>query len=540
MTKSIRSHTLVFLFSVFLMAGYNQSLWHGILQSHGHFTWHNAIFLTTCALFLTAIINFVLSIVAVKPILKPILILIVISSAIASFFMDNYGVFITTDMMQNVWETDQAEATELLNFAFFEHFVLWGLLPAWLISRIDIKHGGWIRQVLVNIISMASSLLVVGAIALFFYQDYASMFRNHRELRYLINPTNYIYAITKSVTRQFEDKDKKLIPISQHVTHGNIAQDKKRRTIGVVVVGETARAQEFHLNGYQRQTTPMLEKHTIFNFSRASSCGTETAVSVPCMFSKFGRDDYSNDKGHGYETILDVLAAGGIDVVWRDNNSGCKGVCDRVTYQEMDNLNLPKYCHHGECYDEALLQGLDKVINSTDKDMLIVLHQKGSHGPAYYLRAPEKFWQYKPVCKTSELQKCTNQELVNAYDNTILYTDYNLSQVIDYLKGLSDKDDTVMMYMSDHGESLGENNLYLHGTPYFMAPSQQTHIPMIMWMSESYEQDYHINTHCMEQLSQQPVSHDNLFHSLQGMLDVYAQDSYNKKLDLFSLCRIKQ
>jgi lipid A ethanolaminephosphotransferase len=538
MSFKIRAEYLVLLFATLLMAAYNDSLWSGVYSSHTQFTAHNELFLFSCALFLTALFNLLLSIVAFKPVLKPILILVIITSSVTSFFMDNYGVVIDTSMLQNVFETDTAEASELVNLSFFIHLLLWGLIPAWIIAKLNINFGSWIQRTALNVLSIAMSLLVIGIIAVFFYQDYASMFRNHRELRYLINPTNYIYAVTKTVKKHFEVEDNRLIKITHGVGHREIDPHKKHRTVAIMVVGETARAEEFHLDGYTRGTTPELEKHKIINFTKASSCGTATAESLPCMFSVFPREDYDDDKGHHYENLLDVAKASGVEVFWRDNNSGCKDQCNRVAHERINKDNFAAYCKDGECYDEALLDKLNEKIAASHDDMLIVLHQKGSHGPAYYKRVPEQFKRFTPVCETSELQQCSREQIVNAYDNTILYTDYVLAKLIDLLKQQPDSVDTAMIYASDHGESLGENNLYLHGTPYFVAPSQQTHVPMLMWLSDGFVDDNKLQLSCLEQQATQPVSHDNLFHTLIGMLDIYAPEVYEKDLDLIAQCRV--
>ncbi len=538
MTKALRSEYLVLLFSILLVAGYNQSLWQGLLDTHSEFSLHNALFLASCAVFLTALFNIIFSLLAVKNLLKPLLIIIVICSALTSFFMDSYGVMIDASMLQNVVETDSSEAFELVSFSFVVHLLLWGLLPAWIIYKIDIQHSTFLRQATINIFSILMSILAIGLIAAFFYQDYASTFRNHREFRSLINPTNYIHAIDKTIRNQFEQAKIEIVPISQKVSFGAIASNKKHRTITIFVAGETARAQEFHLDGYDRNTTPLLETHnSLINFTHVSSCGTATATSLPCMFSKFSRDNYDNDKGHGYESLLDVVAATGTDVLWRDNNSGCKGVCDRVKQENVVHLNIPEFCNDKECFDEVLLNNLQQIVSTSDHDLFIVLHQKGSHGPAYYQRVPEVFEKFTPVCQTSELQDCTEQEIINAYDNTILYTDYFLDKVIGFLKAQSDQTNTAMIYVSDHGESLGEKNMYLHGAPYFMAPDEQIHVPMLMWLSDSFVSDYQIDRSCLVAKMDSTLSHDNLFHSVLGMLNIISTENYQAELDIFDSCK---
>lgn len=540
MTKTLRSEYLVLLFSILLVVGYNQSLWQGLVQTHSEFSLHNALFLASCAILLTALFNIIFSLLAVKKLLKPLLIIIVICSALTSFFMDSYGVLIDASMLQNVVETDSSEAFELFSFSFVLHMLLWGLLPAWIIYKIDIQHATFFRQATLNGFSILMSILAIGLIAAFFYQDYASTFRNHREFRSLINPTNYIHAIDKTIRSQSKQSEIAIVPISHHVSLGAIASKKKHRTITIFVAGETARAQQFHLNGYTRQTTPLLEtREGLINFKHVSSCGTATATSLPCMFSMFSRDNYDNDKGHGYESLLDVLAAGGTDVLWRDNNSGCKGVCDRVKQENVAHLNLPELCNDKECFDEVLLKQLDQIVSANNQDLFIVLHQKGSHGPAYYQRVPKAFEKFTPVCQTSELQDCSQQEITNAYDNTILYTDDVLDKVIGFLKAQSDQTNTAMIYVSDHGESLGEKNMYLHGAPYFMAPDEQTHVPMLIWLSDSFVSDYQIDRSCVVAKTDDTLSHDNLFHSVLGMLNILSPENYQRDLDMFDSCKNK-
>jgi len=256
------------------------------------------------------------------------------------------------------------------------------------------------------------------------------------------------------------------------------------------------------------------------------------------MFSMFSRQDYDNDKGHYYEGLLDVISAAGTNVSWRDNNSGCKGVCDRIEHESVAHLHIPEFCNDKECFDEVLLNQLENTVAATKHDLFIVLHQKGSHGPAYSERVPKAFEKFTPVCQTAELQDCSQQEIINAYDNTILYTDYVLDKVISFLKNQSDQVNTAMIYVSDHGESLGEKNMYLHGSPYFMAPDEQTHVPMLFWLSENFVSDYHLDRVCIENKSGDEVSHDNLFHSVLGLLDIYSPENYQIDLDIIGNCRV--
>jgi lipid A ethanolaminephosphotransferase len=283
------------------------------------------------------------------------------------------------------------------------------------------------------------------------------------------------------------------------LTPTNVIQASRTVT---VVVGEPACAMNFSLNGYWRDTNPRLAQQPgLLSFSQVESCGTSTAVSVPCVFSSLARADYSEDKARSQEGLLDVISHAGFGVLWRDNNCGCKGACDRVAYED---LSQPKagdpLCNNEECYDERLLQGLPDIIRTARRDLVIVLHQKGSHGPAYWKRYPPAFQHFGPVCTSHELEKCSSEATVAAHDNTIRYTDYVLSKTIDVLRAAAAEDgvDTAMLYFSDHGESLGESNVYLHGAPYIMAPEAQRHVPMVFWMGDSYRDRFALGQRCLE------------------------------------------
>jgi lipid A ethanolaminephosphotransferase len=351
-------------------------------------------------------------------------------------------------------------------------------------------------------------------------------------------PFSYLDATRKYLRKS--GKPAVIAPIGVDAVKGPMRVGRARPTVTVIVVGETARAMNFSLNGYARETNPRLvHEEGLVNFTDVSSCGTATAVSVPCMFSMFGRADYSDARARSQEGLLDVLKHAGFDVLWRDNNSGCKGTCDRVRYEDVSHpVDGDPLCEGDECHDERLLRGLPGMIREAHGDLVIVLHQMGNHGPAYWKRYPHAFAKWGPVCATPDLSKCSTEEIVAAYDNAILYTDYVLSSAIDVLReaAADGQADTAFLYVSDHGESLGEKNLYLHGTPYFMAPSEQTHVPMMLWMSEGFRSRFGIDAKCLAARSHEPLSHDNLFHSVLGMLGV-STAIYDPGRDLLHACR---
>jgi lipid A ethanolaminephosphotransferase len=202
----------------------------------------------------------------------------------------------------------------------------------------------------------------------------------------------------------------------------------------------------------------------------------------------------------------------------------------------MATLTVPEFCNDKECFDEILLQGLQEKIAAFKNDSVIVLYQKGSHDPAYYQRSPQAFKKFTPECRSNQIYDCPREQVINAYDNSILYTDYFLTQVIHFLQKNAEQYNTALLYMSDHGESLGENGIYLHGLPYKFAPDEQTHIPFILWLSPEFASGFNIDSECLKQRSTEAYSHDNLFHSVLGMLDIQTGE-YDAELDIFNACR---
>lgn len=297
---------------------------------------------------------------------------------------------------------------------------------------------------------------------------------------------------------------------------------------------ETARAQNWSLGGYARDTNPELAKRDITYFSNASSCGTATAVSLPCMFSHLGRADYSYEGGLASENMLDVLVRAGYHVEWWDNNTGDKQIGDRIMVRSLINSTDPRYCADGECTDGIFLDALSDYADNIQQNTVLVLHMIGSHGPSYYLRYPTEFEAFAPTCKTAELKDCATDTIVNAYDNTILYTDHILASMIDILAA---KDNAIasLIYASDHGESLGENGLYLHGAPYMIAPEYQTRVPMLLWMGQEYQDTFGINAACLRAKKDDAVSHDNLFSTVLSLADVHT-DTIVPELDLIASC----
>ncbi|MCI1021458.1 phosphoethanolamine--lipid A transferase [Pseudomonas putida] len=464
---------------------------------------------------------------------KPMLCLVLISAALASYFMSAYGIVIDYTMFTNFVETDVGEVSELLNWKLGLWVALVGVLPVYLICLVPLRRKPWTKALGSRLIVLSLALVALAGIVLSQYQSYASLLRNNREIRLILVPTN-LFAAGHGYLKRKLATPKALTSIGTDAVVTRQGAARKPKLL-VLAVGETARSANFSLNGYSRDTNPELEKRNVISFSNVSSCGTATAVSLPCMFLDVGRDDYKDGLAKSSEGLLDVLQRAGISIMWADNNSGCKGVCDRVPNHKATQHADAQLCSSDECKDGVLLSEMEDFIKRQEGDAVLVLHYKGSHGPAYYKRYPTQFKKFGPVCETNELDKCEQQEVINAYDNSILYTDYVTAGLIDILAA-NNKFDTALMYVSDHGESLGEGGLYLHGLPYAMAPDEQTKVPLVLWMSDSLAKSERLNLGCLKAQTSSPLSHDNLFHTVLGMMNVQTS-SYRSALDFMAPCK---
>ena len=534
--KAVRPEWVTLIASAFLLIGCNVVLWQHLFEITAADGKGIAMRVAFGVMILAAF-NIVLTVLAFRPLLKPLLTLIFLISAGVAYFMNQYGVMIDAGMFRNFAETNATEVRDLLSLKLFAYIILLGVLPSFLLWKLPINYRRWHRELFSKVIVSVASVAVIGGVALANYQGLSSLFRNHHEIRLMLVPSNYIGASAGYLREQVVSAQQPFVKIGEDAQRNPDLKLQPRKSLTVLVVGESARAENFGILGYDRDTTPTLDKEAgLIAFTDVHSCGTETAVSVPCMFSNMGRKDYDASKAKNEEGLLDVLKRAGIDVIWRDNQSGCKGTCDRVTLQDVSNLKDPALCANSECRDEILLQGLQSFIDHLDKDTVLVLHQMGSHGPEYFKRYPKEYEHFTPVCESNALNNCSRESIVNGYDNTLVYTDHVLSSLIDVLRSNQDKVDTAMLYLSDHGESLGEYNLFLHGTPYMLAPEQQKHVAMLAWFSDNYQKAYSVDTHCLQMSRDKPLSQDNLFHSMLGLLEVKSK-VYQPDLDMFAGCR---
>jgi lipid A ethanolaminephosphotransferase len=467
---------------------------------------------------------------------KPLLALLLLVAAVASYFMQTYAVYLDPSMLRNVMHTDVNEATELWSPALLWHLTWQAALPVWLLWRQPLTVLGWRRAAVRRVLALLAALALFAAVVLVMFQDFAAMARNHREWRFLIAPSNVVYSLSKLGLAGAQASAGPLQPIGSDAALGTTWAGRSKPLLFVVVVGETTRAANWGLSGYARQTTPELAQLDVVNFANVESCGTNTEVSVPCMFSPWGRRDYDEARIRGHQSLLHVLERAKLHVSWLDNQSGCKGVCEGLEARQPPPSATPELCPEGRCYDEALLRGLDASVTTEGANRVVVLHLLGSHGPAYSKRYPPAFRKFEPTCETAELRKCTQEQIVNAYDNSVAYTDHVVASAIRLLQAHEKTHDTALLFVSDHGESLGEHNLYLHGLPYAIAPKEQTQVPMVLWLSSAFKSRFSIEDACLRRIAGRPASHDHLFHTVLGMLDVRTA-VYDAEYDLSGPCR---
>ena len=506
----------ILLVTVFIMLTGNLSLFGRILEIYP-LTLQRTPFLLSLAIFFSVLTALFFLVISNGKATRWILALFLIIASQAAYYMDKFGVVVDVVMIDNIIQTNPQEFAGLLSVSLVIRTIVFGLIPAWLVIKYFPKAEN-------TRVEFKSRLKLLGVLVLFllliiapFTAGYASFWREHKITRFYANPTYTVYSVIKYITQQVSIA--KVVPLKQIAQDAKMVGPSVKTELMVLVIGETARADRFSLNGYHRETNPLLAKQNVVSLSNVSSCGTSTGVSVPCMFSSLGRKGYDKETALNQENALDVLFDHGVQILWRDNNSDSKGVATRMKYEDFKSPTLNPVCE-GECRDIGMLSGLDNYIQSRKgKDILIVLHQMGNHGPEYYRRYPKEFEKFKPMCMTGELQDCTQEEIDNSYDNAILYTDYFLSNVIDLLKKYDGDHATAMLYVSDHGESLGEHGFYLHAAPYMIAPKEQTHVPAIVWMGKHF--DYKKDQ--LMPYKDYPLSHDDVFCSLLVAFEIDAK-----------------
>ncbi len=535
--------TLAALASLWIASVCNWPLWRAMTALPELASTRGAVFMLAFAGIIFCATGLLLSLAAWSRSIKWAIAVFVFSAALCAHFMGSYGVVIDPTMMLNVVQTDVRETRDLVGWPMLLSVLLLAVLPALCMWRMPVRRLNFAPQLGRNLLAMLLLCLVMAGLVLASFADLSSTMRNHRSMRYLINPLNAYFGLMVNAVQASAKPKGPPQAIGVDAKASRPANTKP--PLLLLVVGETARADHFSLNGYARPTNPELAALGVTSFRDVTSCGTNTAASLPCMFSHLGRSAF-DARERDHENLLDLLQRAGLAVLWLDNQSGCKGLCERIpnayaSVQASPARPLPAgLCNAAECLDAALLHDLDTRLTGLPEarrtqGVVVVLHQMGSHGPAYSKRSPPQRKPFLPECTDSALQKCDSAALINAYDNSIAYTDHILASSIAWLKGQASGFDAQMLYVSDHGESLGENNLYLHGLPHAVAPRAQKHVPMIFWQAPT-GQSAALPSACLDGLRDTAFTHDNLFHTVLGLVAVTATE-YQKPLDAFAVCR---
>ncbi|MFK8284766.1 phosphoethanolamine--lipid A transferase EptA [Capnocytophaga canis] len=466
----------------------------------------NGILLVISLFILMVVANFFafyLILFLLRAIGKFLLAITFILSAIAVYFINTYSIIVDESMIGNLLNTDYEESSSFFSVKLILYLLVLGIIPSIYILKSRVTYPS-VKKFFKN---LGAILLVILILVVINAKNILWIDKNSKYLGGLAMPWSYsVNTILYYVHKAQENRQEILLP--------DATIKNKEKSVMVLVIGESARSENFSLYGYKKNTNPLLSKtENVFHFN-ANSCATYTTAAVKCILEH-------QDTGDLYEILPNYLNRSGVEVVWRTTNSGEPPVhIDKY----FTGSALRQNCEEKNCdYDEVLLSGLKEQISKSDKDkILIILHTSTSHGPTYNKKYPAEFEVFKPVCNSVELGNCSHEELINAYDNTIVYTDYMLHKIIGDLKELEDYK-TALLYVSDHGESLGEKNLYMHGLPMSIAPKEQYEIPFIVWKSADSKSIK----------SLKDVTQHHVFHSVLKFLDVESP-IYNEELSIFA------
>ena len=531
---ALSANQLTAVISVLFALVYSAGFWKQLIVADLPPGLRGALFLVAAAVLVAGFNVLLLSLVAWRFVQKPALSVVLLLSAAAAYFIDSYGAVVDRHALQSVLETNAREGAQWLSWKMVVYVLALGVLPGIALWWVRVDYRAWPRELLARALMMLGALALMGLAVLPFSREMASTARNHAQLRHLATPANLFNAARGYLKHRAPAVPLVVAGLGLDA-HGGTRYANHQPRLLVVVIGESARAASFSLGGYARPTNPELAKRELTYFSNVSSCGTNTATSLPCMFSNLGRAGYTEGAAKSSENLLDVLAHAGFEVEWEDNNTGSKGIATRQREEDMAHFDSTGLCDDEGCLDEILVQHLRAELARDSGDKVYVLHQLGSHGPAYFKRYPKAFRRFTPTCDSVALQSCSPEQIRNSYDNSILYTDHVLAQLIALLEKRASKRASALLYVSDHGESTGERGLYLHGAPYLLAPKEQTRVPMLLWTSRPFLAWRGLDAECSAARAGKPISHDHFFHTVLGLLDLQTT-AYRQELDALAGC----
>lgn len=453
----------------------------------------NGIMLIVSVVLLVFFLNaflFYLFLFLSRPVGKGLLVLVFMLNAFAVYFVATYNAIIDESMIGNFYNTNYEEASAFVSWKLFLYLILLGIVPSIYIIRVRLVKERLKRFLIISGICIlsAATLGLVNA------PNWLWIDKNATSLGGLLMPWSYSVNSALYLKHKKKRNQAEILLPEATLIDGN-------KKVLVLMIGESARRANFSLYGYEKDTNPRLAATSNLQHYEVASCATYTTAALRCILSH-------SESGEPYEVLPNYLHRAGVDVVWRTTNSGEPPI--RIEEYHNRQMLSELYACENEDYDGILLAGLgERIAQSENSKVLIILHMSTSHGPTYSKCYPPEFERFTPVCHSVELGNCTQEELINAYDNTIVYTDYLVHQTIEVLAGLEECE-SALIFLSDHGESLGEKNLYMHGVPMSIAPREQYEIPFIVWLSDS--------TRRAKQNI--PVTQTCVFHSVLSFLGV--------------------
>ena len=534
----LSANQLTAVVSVLFALAYSAGFWKQLMLADVPTGARGVMFLAAAGALMVGFNVLLLSLVAWRYVQRPALAVLLVLSAAVAYFIDSYGVVVDRHALQSVLETNAREGAQWLSWKMLVYLAVLGVVPAASLWWVRVDYRAWPRELLSRALMMLGALALIALAVLPFSREMASTARNHAQLRDLATPANVFNAVRGYLKHRAPAEPVVIRALGRDSRAGTRAPVGKPRLL-VIVIGESARASSFSLGGYGRDTNRELAGLGVTYFTDVSSCGTNTATSLPCMFSSLGRKHYDEADAKSSENLLDVISHAGFAVEWEDNNTGSKRIAIRNREEDMGALDASDLCDEEGCLDELLVRHLTQELLPTDvdanRDKVYVLHMIGSHGPAYYKRYPKSSERFTPTCDSVALQACTQQQIRNSYDNTIAYTDHILARLVRLLRDQAGQRPSALLFVSDHGESTGENGVYLHGAPYLLAPGEQTKVPMLLWTSPAFREWRGLDLACADAKRRQAISHDHFFHTVLGLLDVQTA-TYRPELDALRGC----
>lgn len=498
----------------------NHTFWSTAATSSSGTPVLSGAWLAVAALLMTSM-HFALLLMVPRPLVKPATLILVTLAATIDFFMRRYHIYLDVTMMQNVLGTNRLEAKQQLTKSALVYVALWSASTAIPLLCIRLRADAP-SAVLKRRAQLLTSAMIVALCCLaVLHGRLRTLVDDKPEAMLLLNPASALVNLPRAhFSGALPTKDA-LAPVGADARKSSTSSEHPKLLI--LVVGESTRGASWGLSGYERDTTPALQRIGVVNFSDVTSCGSNTLTSIPCMFSPWGRRNYDAERIQRSENLLHILARAGYEVNWIENSGTCLGVCRGIPSRTLAE-DLPGECHADGCLDGKLVDALRRALEKQPHgkppvDRVIVLHMAGSHGPSYHSRYPDEFARFQPECLSDDVRGCDDQAITNSYDNSILYTDHVLAQIIEVLRGHGEYA-SALLFTSDHGESLGENGIYMHGTPYPIAPRVQLHVPMVFWPSPEFIRGRNIDMQCIVNQATRPTTHDSLFHSTLNLLQV--------------------